>query len=273
MGVAKPRVPHLLILHGLEATIQATYAHGLLARAGAAGWSGDLLMFRSCDGVVNSAPRLYHSGETGDLDWIIRRLHRDVPEIALYVCGVSLGGNVLLKWLGERQAEGRLLVRRAAAVSTPFDLAAGSRALERGIARLYAWHFLRTLRRKALAKAVQFPDILDVRAIRTAHTFWSFDDAVTAPLHGFRDAGDYYEQSSSMSYLRDIQVPTFMLGALNDPIVPRHVNEQAHRIALASAFLDPLFTSTGGHVGWIEGPILRHNYYMEELVIEYFKRR
>jgi hypothetical protein len=251
--------------------MQATYAHGLLARAGAAGWSGDLLMFRSCDGAVNSAPRLYHSGETGDFDWIIRRLHRDVPEIVLYVCGVSLGGNVLLKWLGERRVEGRLLVRRAAAVSTPFDLAAGSRALEHGIARLYAWHFLRTLRRKALAKAVQFPDILDRRAIHAARTFWAFDDVVTAPLHGFRDACDYYEQSSSMSYLRDIQVPTLMFGALNDPIVPRHVNERAHRIASASAFLEPVFTATGGHVGWIEGPIFRHNYYMEELVLDYFQ--
>lgn len=269
MGVAIPGVPHLLVLHGLEGTVRAKYAHGLLARARTLGWSGDLFLFRSCDGLENTAPRLYHSGETEDLDGVIRRLRRDAPETPLFICGVSLGGNVLLKWLGERGQEAAHFVRRAAAVSVPFDLAAGSRQLEHGFSRLYAAHFLKTLKPKAFAKAARFPGVIDPEAVRRARTFWDFDDAATAPLHGFRDAADYYARSSSIHFLRLIRVPTLLMSAMDDPFVPRDVLDGASSEAGRSDWLHAEFTSRGGHVGWVEGRFFPTSYYMEEAAIQY----
>jgi predicted alpha/beta-fold hydrolase len=268
MGRAAAQVPQLLILHGLEGTLGAKYAHGLLAQAQSCGWAGTLMLFRSCDGQLNSAPRLYHSGETSDLDFIARRLQAESPSSPLFVCGISLGGNVLLKWLGERPDAGAI-VAGAAAVSVPFDLAKGSRYLERGFSKLYAAHFLRTLKTKALAKARQFPGLLDHKRIVDARTFWEFDDAATAPLHGFRDAADYYERSSSVNFLSAIQVPTFLLSAWDDPFVPPEVLAAAERISTFNHVVSREFTDRGGHVGWVEGKLWPSIYYMEARVTEF----
>jgi predicted alpha/beta-fold hydrolase len=269
MGVARPSVPRLLIAHGLEGTIEAKYAHGLMEQAARIGWSADMLMFRSCDGVLNKAPRLYHSGETADIDLTIRYLAAECPESPLHVCGISLGGNVVLKWLGEQGSAAQHLVRSAAAVSVPFDLAAGSRYLERGLSRLYTRHFLTTLKPKALAKAAQFPGRLDADKIAAARTFWDFDDAATAPLHGFRDAADYYERSSSIRFLHRVQVRTLLLSALDDPFVPPEVTEAASDECRRSSSIEMRVTGRGGHVGWISGSIASPTYYAEELAIEW----
>jgi predicted alpha/beta-fold hydrolase len=272
MGIARPGVPHLLIVHGLEATLSANYAHGLLHQAQRRGWSGDFLLFRSCDGVLNSARRLYHSGETRDLDFVVRRLQGAAPESPLLICGVSLGGNVLLKWLGELGNEARSLVRRAAAVSVPFDLAAGSRHLERGFSRVYARHFLATLKAKAIAKAQQHPGAIDLKKAVAAKTFWEFDDGVTAPLHGFADAADYYAQSSSITFLDHVQVPTLLFSALDDPIVPRAVNERVLKAHARSPVFTCDFTTGGGHVGWVDGTPWSPRFYMEERVADYLEQ-
>jgi predicted alpha/beta-fold hydrolase len=272
MGRPRTGIPHLLVLHGLEGTVRAKYAHGLLSRARRLGWSGDLLLFRSCDGEVGTARRLYHSGETTDVDFVVRSLAAATPGLPLVICGVSLGGNVLLKWLGERGDEARHLVRRAAAVSVPFDLAAGSRFLERGFSRFYTKHFLSTLLPKALRKLDQFPGAFDEVAARRARTFWEFDDAVTAPLHGFRNAADYYGRSSSMPFIDRIRVPTLAFSALDDPFVPPEVMlEAARRCSLNPATVAEL-TPRGGHVGWIEGSVWPSFYYMEATIIDYLLR-
>lgn len=268
-GRARPGVPHLLVLHGLEGTMRAKYAHGLLEQAARRGWSADLLMFRSCDGELNSARRLYHSGETTDVDFIARRLRKETPDAALVVCGVSLGGNVLLKWLGELGESGPEIVSRAAAVSVPFDLAAGSTYLERGLSPLYTRHFLKTLRPKALAKARQFPGSIDVDRVLAARTFWEFDDASTAPLHGFSSAADYYERSSSINFLTRIRVPTLLLCSEDDPFVPPIALSMVRAIAGTNAAMECEFTPRGGHVGWIEGQPWAPHYYMEGRTIEY----
>ncbi|MDQ8164925.1 MAG: alpha/beta fold hydrolase [Gemmatimonadota bacterium] len=271
MGRPAASVQQILILHGLEGTIGAKYAHGLLAQAQARGWTGTLMLFRSCDGQLNSAPRLYHSGETTDLDFIVRRLHAESPLSPLFICGVSLGGNVLLKWLGER-SQATTMVTGAAAVSVPFDLARGSRYLELGFSRLYAAHFLQTLKTKALAKARQFPGRMDDHRIRAATTFWEFDDAATAPLHGFLDAADYYERSSSIHYLSGIQVPTLLFSAFDDPFVPPDVLRDAGRIAASNPSIVCDFSERGGHVGWVEGSLWPATYYMEARVVEFFAK-
>jgi predicted alpha/beta-fold hydrolase len=269
MGRIAAGVPHLLILHGLEADIHAKYAHGMLSEARKRGWSGDLLMFRSCDGEVNSARRFYHSGETTDVDFVVRRLIAEHPDLRLVMCGVSLGGNVLLKWLGERQADVPPQVRRAAAVSVPYDLEAGARFMERGFARVYARHFLRTLVRKTLLKLERYPDLCDLRQLLDARTFFEFDDALTGPVHGFEGAHDYYQRSSSIHFLPRVPVPTLLMSALDDPFLPPSVLASVRAVAAANPQLFVEFSRSGGHVGWIAGQPWSPRYYMEVRVVEW----
>jgi predicted alpha/beta-fold hydrolase len=269
MGQPRAGVPHLLILHGLEGKVTAKYAHGMLAQAAARGWSGDLMMFRSCDGTLNSARRMYHSGETTDVDFVVRTLIARTPGLPLVIAGVSLGGNVTLKWLGEQGALLPVEVKRAAAVSVPFDLEAGSIHLERGFARIYVKHFLDTLKAKTLAKLQRYPDLCDREAMLAATTFRQFDDVVTGPVHGFRDSHDYYMKSSSIGFLDRIAVPTALLSSVDDPFLPSSVLDRVRVIAERHPILHTEFTRSGGHVGWVEGSPWRQNYYIERRVVDW----
>jgi predicted alpha/beta-fold hydrolase len=270
MGQIRPNVPHLLMLHGLEGKLTAKYAHGLLAQVKAMGWSGDLMLFRSCDGEMNRARRMYHSGETTDIDFVVRRLIAESPDTPLVIAGVSLGGNVTLKWLGEQGTELPKQVVRAAAVSVPYDLAAGSRYLEQGFARQYVKHFLRTLTAKTLAKMERYPDLCDRDALLRCRTFWDFDNLVTGPVHGFTGAEDYYTRSSSIRFIDRITVPTLLLSAKDDPFLPPAVLEQVRGIAARNRMLHPHFTERGGHVGWVEGTPMSQRYYMEMTLSGWF---
>ena len=262
----------LLVLHGLEGTIRSHYLRGLLSLAHRRGWSADALIFRTCNGETTRARRLYHSGETTDLDRVVQRLIRGHPGQALVLVGFSLGGNVLLKWLGE-QAEGvPSEVRAAATVSVPFDLERGSRFIERGFARVYTRHFLRTLRAKARLKLERDPGLFDGAALEQARTLFEFDDVVTAPVHGFEGATDYYRRSSSLGFLTSIRRPTLLLSAYDDPFLPPDVLREVERIARGNSFLTAEFHQRGGHVGFISGraPWAPH-YYAEERVLGFLE--
>jgi uncharacterized protein len=262
--------PRLLVLHGLEGTIRSHYLRGTLARAQRLGWAADALIFRSCNGEVTRARRLYHSGETTDLDFVVRRLVREHPGQSLGIVGFSLGGNVLLKWLGERGADLPPEVRGAVAVSVPFDLERGSRFIERGFGRVYTKHFLRTLREKARAKLVRDPGLFDAVALSRARTLYDFDDAVTAPVHGFESAHDYYSRSSSLHFLSAIRCPTLLLSAYDDPFLPPDVLEEVARIAAANLAIEAEFHERGGHVGFVSGRSpLSPSYYAEERVLDF----
>lgn len=267
MGTVQPGVPHLLVLHGLEGTVRSNYAQGLMAQAGKRGWSADLMLFRSCDGALNTARRLYHSGETTDIDFVVQRLITQNPSIDLRVVGVSLGGNVVLKWLGEYGDQLPANITCAAGVSVPYDLAAGSRCLEQGLGPLYTAHFMRSLRAKTLAKLERYPDLCDRNDAQQAKTFWEFDGSVTGPVHGFVDALDYYTRSSSIRFLRDIRRPTLLFSAFDDPFLPPFVLEQVRTIAKDNDHLHLEFTRRGGHVGWTEGHPWSPRFYMEERVV------
>lgn len=262
--------PRLLLLHGLEGTIRSHYLQGTLALAQARGWAADVLVFRGCNGELNRARRMYHSGETTDIDFVVRRLIGENPHQPLLVAGFSLGGNVLLKWLGERGADAPQQLRAAAAVSVPFDLERGARNIERGFSRVYTWHFMRSLRAKAVAKLSLFPDLFDPAALRRARTLFEFDDVVTAPVHGFTGAHDYYSRSSSLQYLSTIQVPTLLLSSSDDPFLPPQVLDDVAVVAGKNSFLAPELWSMGGHVGFVSGssPLDTH-YYLEERVVEF----
>jgi predicted alpha/beta-fold hydrolase len=243
--------PVLLVLHGLEGSSRSHYATGLLAEAAARGWRGVVLNFRSCSGPLNARPRFYHSGETGDLDDVVRFLGEREPDTPVVAAGVSLGGNVLLKWLGERELDVPKQVRAAAAISVPFDLEACARVLDVGLRRrVYTENFLRTLRRKIRDKAIAHPGFVDVPAALRARTFAEYDRAVTAPLHGFADEVDYWRRSSSRRYLARIRRPTLLLNALDDPFVPvASLPDPATLPACVRAEYVP----RGGHVGFLEG--------------------
>ena len=262
--------PRLLILHGLEGTVRSHYAGGLLHEAQRRGWAADLLIFRSCGDEPNRALRLYHSGETSDLDFVVRGLIASDPARPLLIVGVSLGGNVLLKWLGEQGTRTPRQLLSAAAVSVPFDLARGSRYLDRGFSRLYQAHFLRSLRRKALEKSARFPEAIRPDVVLRPRTLYEFDDLVTAPVHGFRDADDYYARSSSLPYLARIRVRTLLLSARDDPFLPAAVLDEVREIARENPSLQAEFVEHGGHVGFISGSLpWQPLYYAEWRVAEF----
>ncbi len=262
--------PRLLFLHGLEGTPRSHYAQAFFADAHRRGWAADLMVFRSCGEEPNRLLRSYHSGETGDLDLVVSRLVAAEPHRTLMLAGVSLGGNVLLKWLGERGANVPAQVAGAAAISAPLDLAQGSKYLERGFSRVYAAHFLRTLRAKAREKSARFPGQVRLPEVEAARTLWEFDDVMTAPVHGFRDAADYYARSSSIRFLHAIRVPTLILNAADDPFLPAAVLDAARTIALDNSALRIEFPQHGGHVGFVGGTVpWRLRYYAEHRALDF----
>lgn len=262
--------PTLTIFHGLEGTVDSNYAQGLMHLARSRGWGAALLIFRTCDGRIPKAPRMYHSGETTDADFFIRRLAAERPGLPILATGVSLGGNVLLKWLGEQGTNVPAELRAAAAVSTPFDLGAGSRFLERGFSRVYVRHFVQQLKQKARAALERHPQLpVDRERLERSRTFWEFDDAFTAPVHGFAGADDYYARSSSLRFLGNVSRPSLLFSAVDDPFLPAAILEQVREVARANPLLLPEFTPTGGHVGWVSGSPLAPVYHMEPRVVHW----
>jgi predicted alpha/beta-fold hydrolase len=243
--------PLLLMLHGLEGGLRSHYVGGLWSVARQRGWQPRMILFRTCDGRMNSARRTYHSGETTDLDLVVRRSVLEDPSRPIGLVGVSLGGNVMLKWLGEQGASAPDQVRAAIAVSTPYDLARSSLAINSGFARLYQWNFLRSLKRKARLKLSQHPDVAAPSSLDALETMWEFDDRFTAPLHGFRDAADYYAQSSAIRFLGRIRRPTLLLSARDDPFHSEDVLRDVEEISAANPYLETEFHRRGGHVGFV----------------------
>lgn len=250
---APPQTPRLLFLHGLEGTIRSHYVAGFFAEAQRRGWAADLLIFRGCGSEPNRGPRFYHSGETGDLGFVLDRIQREHPHAPILLAGVSLGGNVLLKFLGESGSGIPERIRAAATISVPYDLERGARYIANGFARVYDRHFMRTLRRKALEKLEQYPGLFDRVALERAQTIYAFDDAVTAPVHGFADAHDYYSRSSALGWIDRVSVPTLLLSAVDDPFLPREVLDDVRRVANGNRNLQLEFVDHGGHVGFIGG--------------------
>jgi predicted alpha/beta-fold hydrolase len=243
-----PAAGRLVVLfHGLEGGSGSHYARALALEAASRGWRFALPHFRGCSGALNRLPRGYHSGDSDEIDWMLRRFAETGKP--LHAAGVSLGGNVLLKWLGERGRAAAGIVRRAAAVSAPIDLAACARVLDRGLnRRVYTRVFLWTLKAKAFAKGTLRQIPLDERRLARVRTLREYDDMITAPLHGFRDAEDYWARASSAPWLERIEVPTLLLNARNDPFLPAQALERAAAKAAPAVLIE--FPRTGGHGGF-----------------------
>jgi predicted alpha/beta-fold hydrolase len=255
--------PFVVLFHGLEGSSGSHYARALMAALAARGWSGAVPHFRGCSGEPNRAPRFYHSGDAPEIDWIVRRL-RARAHGSFYAAGVSLGGNALLRWLGESQ-HGAGIVDAACAVSAPLDLARGGESLSSGLNMLYTRMFLQSLKPKCLAKLEQFPGLFDRDALLAARDLYAFDNVVTAPLHGYRDTDDYWDRASAKHVLHDITVPTLVLNARNDPFLPG-----IHLPRTASRQVTLEYPEHGGHVGFPVGRLPGRIDWLPQRLLHFF---
>ena len=249
---AAPGKPLVAMFHGLEGSAQSHYALALMHALQLRRWNGVVVHFRGCSGQPNLKPRAYHSGDAAEIDWVLRRLRAGLdPMSPLFAAGVSLGGNALLKWLGDQGAEAAGVVAAAAAASAPLDLAAGGHALGRGFNLVYTKMFLSSLKKKSLDKLLLHPGIYDEHAVRRSRTLYEFDNVVTAPIHGFRDTDDYWDRASSKPGLAAIRVPALIINAKNDPFVPAFSLPGQGEVAACVLLEQP---PQGGHVGFVNGP-------------------
>jgi len=258
--------PLVVLFHGLEGSSRSHYALALMAAVRDAGWRGVVVNFRGCGGELNRLPRAYHSGDAQEIDWILRRLRNGTGR--LHAVGVSLGGNALLKWLGETGAAASDIVERVVAVSAPIDLVAAGNALDRGFNLVYVRQFLATMKRKALAKLERFPGLCDAKRVRAARTLREFDDAFTAPLHGFRNTDDYWTRASSKPRLGEIRVPTLLVNARNDPFLPAWALPRDGEVSGRVVLEQP---EEGGHAGFVGGRFPGSLGWLPARVMEFFQ--
>jgi len=242
--------PALVLFHGLEGSSRSPYATAILGAAAARGWRGAVPHWRGCSGEPNRLARAYHSGDYRDLEAMLAAVRDRVGRAPLLAVGVSLGGNVLLNWLGREREKSLGWLRAAASVSAPIDLVASGTALDRGLNRIYARNFLKTLVPRALEKLRRYPGLYSGERVRRVRTIREFDDLVTAPLHGFAGVMDYWGRASSKPWLREIALPTLVLNARNDPFVPGDSLPGPSDVSAAVTLDQP---PTGGHVGFVSG--------------------
>jgi len=259
--------PLVVLFHGLEGSSASHYAGALARELEHRGWRGAVVHFRGCSGEPNRLPRAYHSGDAEEIGWILRRFAAESRGAPLFAAGVSLGGNALLKWLGE-DAESKHVLLAAAAVSAPVDLMAAGDALGRGFNLVYTRAFLATMRRKAEEKLARFPGLFDGDAMRRADTLRAFDDVVTAPLHGFRDTDDYWTRASAKPVLRGIRVPTLLLNARNDPFLPAAALPGTADVSTAVRLE---FPDEGGHAAFVGAPFPGNIDWMPRRITAFFE--
>jgi predicted alpha/beta-fold hydrolase len=264
-------VPLVLLLHGLEGSSNSGYVKVLARELAAAGLESVGLNFRSCSGELNRGPRLYHAGETDDVEFVIEQLAARRPGRPLAAVGFSIGGNMLLRWMGEAGERATELLDAAAVVSVPFDLEAGANFMEASASRLYLRHLLPSLRAKIAAKRELLRGRIDVQRALHARTFFEFDDAATSPLYGFKDVHDYYRRASCAPRIGGVRVPTLVVHALDDPFLPASAIPTA---AIAgNPWLVPAISEHGGHVGFVHGTPWAPRFFAEEAVTEHLAQR
>ncbi|AXK40213.1 YheT family hydrolase [Crenobacter cavernae] len=259
--------PLVVLFHGLEGSSDSHYALSLMTMLAEHGWRGAVPHFRGCGGVGNTLRRAYHAGDSAEVAWLLEKFAGLGQP--LFAAGVSLGGNMLLKYLGETGTDALPLA--CAAVSVPVDLAAASTRLDVGFGRhVYTRLFLGTLKPKALSQLIHHPGLFDADGVRRARTFGEFDNLVTAPLHGYRDVRDYWTRASSKPLLRHIARPTLLLNAVNDPFLPPDALPKPHEVSAAVRLEQP---AEGGHVGFVTGSFPGRLDWLPERLIAFFEEQ
>jgi predicted alpha/beta-fold hydrolase len=248
---ATAATPTVVLFHGLEGNSSSHYALALMAHLASIGWRGVVPHFRGCSGEPNRRLRAYHSGDYTEVAWMLATIRAHAPAAPLFAAGVSLGGSALLNWLGREGQRAGSLLCAAAAVSTPLDLTAAGIAIDQGLNRVYSRHFRQTLVPKALAMARRFAGTLDAAAIGRVDSMYSFDNVVTAPLHGFAGTADYWSRASSKPWLKAVAVRTLVLNARNDPFIPAASLPDRAQVNGMIALEQP---AHGGHAGFLDLP-------------------
>jgi uncharacterized protein len=261
---------HLVLLcHGLEGSSRAAYMQGMVDAFNQAGWDAVAYNYRGCSGTINRQLRAYHSGATDDLAIVHRHIATTQAYRSIGFVGFSLGGNLVLKYLGENAPSLPPERHWAAAVSVPCDLKASARRLERAVNHVYNWRFLRTLTAKARWKARRYPGCIDTSRLQSVHSLKAFDDLYTAPVHGFRDAEDYWRRCSALGFLNRIRVPTLLINALNDPFLSSSCFPYAAARRNENLFLET--PASGGHVGFL--PLdLKGPFWHETRVVQFARK-
>jgi predicted alpha/beta-fold hydrolase len=260
--------PLVVLLHGLEGNSQSHYARSMMTAVRDQGWSGCVINFRGCSGSPNRLPRAYHSGDSGELEWIFNSVAEFLRK-KLFIVGYSLGGNVLLHWMGQQKYTAHEKLTGACAVSTPYDLVKTGEQLSSGIHRLYGSHFLRSLKRKAIQKIINHGLEIKIDQINHCKTLKDFDDTFTAPMHGFSDVYDYWHKASSKPFIPNIKVKTLLIQAQNDPFLPDYDPESITR---KNSAIELKNNQTGGHVGFVGGHFPGNVQWIPRQVINHFKQ-
>ncbi|MDH3431192.1 MAG: hydrolase [Gammaproteobacteria bacterium] len=267
---ALPRsAPLLVILHGLEGSAASSYARMLMQAAYDRGWRPCVLHMRDCGDFRNRLPRRYHAGETNDIRFFLKTLQSGGQSGPMFAVGYSLGGNILLKYLGESGNDSRLAA--AGAVCVPLDLHKCAEALNIGFSKIYQRHLLNNMKNSLRRKFDSHTAAFDWELAMKAETFAEFDDAVTAPLHGFENMNDYYDKCSSGQFLKNIERPTLIINSLDDPFMTPGVIPDEDR--LSDAILLEI-AEAGGHVGFIEGGTpWRPQYYLPRRLLDFLQEQ
>jgi uncharacterized protein len=264
----EPDKPVLALFHGLEGGSQSHYARHLMLACQAQGWTGVVCHFRGCSGEMNHSLNTYHSGAWTEVDWMLKRLAVERPQQTRFAAGVSLGGNALTRWAGTLGEAAKPVVSAAAAVSGPLSLGISSESIASGFNKIYTANFLRTMRKKAAAKAAQHPGQFDLSKVVNCQTLAQFDDHYTAPIHGYLSACDYYERASARPVIKDIRLPFLLLNAANDPFVPAHLFPKASEASQSVTLEQP---ASGGHVGFVTGPFPGQLDWLPQRLLSFFK--
>jgi uncharacterized protein len=261
--------PLVVLFHGLEGNSASQYARALMAALGDLGWRGVIPHFRGCSGERNRLARAYHSGDHEEIGRMLAAVRERVqPGTVIHAAGISLGGSALLNWLGRQGDAAANMLKSAAAVSAPIDLTASGHDIDRGFNRIYAWHFLMTLKPKSRLLARQFPTRVDENRVRRAYTMYAFDNAVTAPLHGFADTRDYWKRASSRPWLREVALPTLVLNAKNDPFIPGTSLPGPSEVSRSIVLEQP---EHGGHAGFLVGPFPGRITWLPQRLLQFFR--
>lgn len=268
-NTALDTTPIVVLFHGLEGNSQSQYAKALMAATKAKGWRGLVIHFRGCSGEPNRLPRVYYAGDTPEIERMLSRVRASAPDAKVYAVGVSLGGNALLKWLGESGEHANSVITKAAAVSAPMDLEQSANTLDKGFDRwVYTPRFVDSMRPKALAMSKRFPGLLDDEKIKAARTIHDIDGAVTAVLYGADSADDYYAKNASKPWLDKITLPALIINAKNDPFMPP---EFLPTQAEVSPTVTLEYTEEGGHVGFVTSPFPGHVEWLPKHLLEFFE--
>lgn len=271
-AMACSTAPLLVLFHGLEGSSQSHYARSFANWCQAQGWRFAVPHFRGCSGQLNRRARAYHSGDTPEIAWMLEQLqeaHRQISQGPVFAVGISLGGNALAKWAGEVGHAGAARITAWASICAPLDLSAAGKALGQGLNRwVYTPMFLQTMKIKAEAKWQQFPNSFDLQAVRKSRTLAAFDDAFTAPLHGFAGVADYWQKASAKPGLKGVQLPGLLLNARNDPFVPAESLPNLQDVSAAITLWQP---EQGGHVGFSDGRFPGQLHWLPQAVGGWFK--